>query len=133
MKNYLATAFAVTGNLKSPDFIALQFEAVDGENIIIGMPRKALPAVLAEIQREVGSAGSVVPMRPDELQLGRPMAVESTQVRPNPDGSIQLILFAKLDDPASGVRSLPLTLNSSAALGLADDLRRHSSGGSAAS
>jgi hypothetical protein len=112
-----------------PDAIGLMFEIHDGDDIRVIMARNSLPAVLAEIQREVGGAGSVVPMRPEDLQLGRMIAVESTQVRPNPDGTVQLILFARLDDRGSNVRSLPLTLSPSQASGLAADLQRHAAAG----
>lgn len=131
MEEFIATGFGVSSNPMLPDAVALNFELRDGEEIRVIIGRAGLPAVLSELQRAVGGAGSVVPMRPDELQLGRMIAVESTQVRPNADGTIQVILFARLDDVGSNVRSLPLTLSPSQASALADDLQRHASAGAA--
>ena len=132
-EEFIAAAFGVVGDMDDAEIVALTFENPVGQNLRVVISRNALSSVLTEIQRELDGEGQAAPMLSNDLQLGRMISIEATQVRANVDGTIQLTLFARLDDRGADVRTLPLTLSPSQASSLASDLQRHASGAPKAS
>ncbi len=109
------TARDAAGNVR------LRFYKDDGQAVSVVIPGGALPLLLQELQRRIGSAGGQTIAAVD-LQLGRSFRTESTSVRKTPDGGALLTFGVELQDPHRVV-TMPFHFTPEGVAALLDDLK----------
>lgn len=103
---------------ESGGFLRLVFYDDDEKNVQIVIPVSNGPQLLAVLTAKIGH-GSLRPIRPDELAIGRAAHPMGVNVRTHHSGERLLTILLQTAD---GGRSLPISLSETEARQLANDL-----------